>query len=118
MPVLLTIANECQATSQVRATGSEGHLTREYHSPMSTSCCSKDHKTNDPSWPGLIPRETAIISKRPDELSPYYTTYERWTWGIDNTTPPPHNAASPGTAQDDDPTPLAKKGTDRPTKPH
>jgi hypothetical protein len=55
-----------------------------------TPCGSKEHQSNDRKCPEHVNRETAILSKRPEGNSPYHITHERWTWRVDNTTPPPH----------------------------
>ena len=47
-----------------------------------TPCRSNDHQTNDPSCPERQNRENAMLLKDPETLTPYYTTSEKWTWGL------------------------------------
>ena len=50
-----------------------------------TPCGSGTHQTNDENCPERKSRESAILNKNPETLSPYYTTYEPWTWGLNKT---------------------------------
>jgi len=47
-----------------------------------TLCGSADHQTNNPVYPERQKRESAILTKDPEILTPYYSTAERWTWGL------------------------------------
>jgi hypothetical protein len=79
---------------------------------MSTACppCgSKEHQSNDRKCPEHENRETAILSKRPEGNSPYHITHERWTWGVNNTIPPPHLTNSLDTNANVDPNPPQKR---------
>ena len=62
-----------------------GHPTLEcgtHTTPKCTPCGSNDHQTNDPACPERQNRENALLLKDPETLTPYYTTNERWTWGL------------------------------------
>jgi hypothetical protein len=92
------IATNCQSPSPICAKCGENHPTGDCSSPSSTTCTpcgSKEHQSNDENCPERITREKAILDKRPEDLSPYYTTRERWTWGIDNVHPPQPYASTP-----------------------
>ena len=47
-----------------------------------TPCESRDHQTNNLMCPERQKWEDAILMKDPETLTPYYSTAERWTWGL------------------------------------
>ena len=87
-----------------------GHPTLECDTHTTTRCTpcgSSDHQTNDPACPERQSRENAIMLKDPETLTPYYTTHERWTWGL-----PQREDVTP-----EDPPPAPKRPS-RPIQPH
>ena len=45
-----------------------------------TPCGTSDHQTNDIACPQRIAREKVIRERKPEQLTPYFITAERWTW--------------------------------------
>ena len=63
----------------------DGHPTLECDTHATTKCTpcgSNDHQTNNPECPKHQNWENALLLKDPETLMPYYTTNERWTWGL------------------------------------
>ena len=78
-------AMNCAETLSMCGKCSDGHPTLEcdtHTTPKCMPCGSNDHQTNDPACPEHQNQENAILVKDPETLTPYYTTNERWTWGL------------------------------------
>ena len=82
-----------------------------------TPCGSGTHQTNDERCPERTARENAILTKNPETLSPYYTTYEPWTWGLSKTEPSQessNNEPSKNTSSASTSNTCQKKGNQQP----
>ena len=82
-------ATNCKSENPACAKCGETHQTSECQTRTTkcTPCGSKKHQTNDVKCPERIAREEAILTKKPELLTPYYITAERWTWGLPSATP-------------------------------
>ena len=83
----------CKAESSKCAKCGDPHFTSECHSQTTkcTPCGSNEHRTNDVKCPQRIAREDALLTKKPELLTPYYITAERWTWGLLTRTTTPND---------------------------
>ena len=65
-----------------KCSGAHPTLECEASTLSCTLCGSADHQTNDLVCPERQKRESVILTKDPEILTPYYSTAERWTWGL------------------------------------
>ena len=87
------IAPDCKDELPTCAKCGEDHRSMECTTGRTkcTPCGSTDHQTNHEKCPQRIERENAALDKRPEALTPYYVTDERWTWGFPDNDQPTHN---------------------------
>src|SRR5258706_940900 len=80
---------KCRSANTICAKCGEPHHTSECQARniKCTPCGSTEHQTNDVSCPERIAREEAILTKKPELLTPYFITAQRWTWDLPNNTP-------------------------------
>lgn len=84
-------APKCKAVSPVCANCGGPHFSSECQTQATkcTPCGISGHRTNDDKCPQRVERVNAMITKKPELLTPYFITAERWTWGLlmDSTSP-------------------------------
>lgn len=94
-------ATRCKAPAPVCATCGDNHFSSECRAQTTkcTPCGLVGHRTNSDECPQHILREDALRTKRPELLTPYFITAERWTWGLTEGNTPPQEANEETTYQ-------------------
>ena len=79
----------CTSANPICAKCAGNHYAHECRSRSTkcTPCGSTEHQTNDETCIERIEREKDIMLRKPELLTPYYITAERWTWGLPSNTP-------------------------------